>query len=366
MTDYYRKLEELSLSGELEILYILSPPRTLSTILEIALAEYGDGQIHEPFHKRSRRDFNEGCRIIYERVLHLQEQQNKRHIKIVVKDISKYISTEEWRRLVKLTSRVIFTIREPSRQLFSLASRYANDLDGVEDQYGLEQIIANIPRMPFEDLAWNYWENLLSLLETTKAYFKDKHSRNKQVAIISSATFRYDVPDSIRKLLVQLDMNLEPQKIMKDWTVGRGENFFQPGNILKNAIVDKDIKNGPWLGLAINSTSFAPLDPKKDAPLDIDIYDYRLRSYFAAHIMPVYVTIYLDSNNVCKPDEDVVLSKEFLKSTLTRANSIEALLLTRSYTPSDAKLSEVQKHNEKYLERLIEDEYPYIAKIFRI
>lgn len=361
--DYYGKLKALVKNGELEILYIMSPPRTLSTVLEIALAEYGDGQIHEPFHRRNRTDFNDGCRIVYQRVVELQGQLNRKNIKIVLKDISKYITPEEWKQLVELADRFVFTLREPSRQIFSLASRYANDVDGLEDDLNYQQIIANLPKIPFEDLAANYWENLLALLNITEEHLAktNETSKQKYLAIISGATFKYDAEDSIKKLLVQLELTVDPNKVLKGWKVGSGENFFKPNAIMSGIIEDKDIRKGPWLGRAINSSSFSSIDSKQDAPQDINIYDDHLQDYFLKNILPAFVKMYLDENNICKPDISVVTGKDFVKSDLAMANPIEAYLLTKSFSQQHSTQNTMLEQNSSSLRYIIKDSYPHIA-----
>lgn len=356
--DYYGKLKELVLNGELEILYIISPPRTLSTVLEIALAEYGDGQIHEPFHRRNRKDFNGGCGIVYDRVIALQGQLKKKSIKIVLKDISKYIAPEEWKQLVELANRFVFTLREPSRQIFSLASRYANDVDGLEDDLNYEQIIANLPKIPFEDLAANYWENLLALLNITEEHVTNQQ---KYLAVMSGATFKYSAEDSIKKLLAHLELTVGPKKVLQDWKIGSGENFFKPGTIMSGIIEDKDIKKGPWLGRAISSSSFSSINSKQDAPQDIDIYDTHLQDYFLKNILPAFIKMYLDKNNICKPDINVVASSDFIKSDLAVVNPIEAYLLSKSFLPQNTAQENILEQNSSNLRYIVKDKYPRIA-----
>jgi len=367
MINYFEKLKQLVSTGELEILYIISPPRTLSTVFEIALSEYGNGQIHEPFHQRRRKDFNDGCRIVYERIIQLQQQFKNQPAKIVIKDLSKFIGPEEWEQLVNLANRFIFVIREPSGQIFSMASRYANDLDDYDvDKLNYQQILANLPRIPFEDLALNYWENLLRLLNITEEYLikSMNEPRQKYLAIISSITFRYDPLDSIKKLLKHFNLDIDPVKILKDWKVGSGENFFRPKYIVNDTDKDKEFRKGAWLGYAINSCSFDSLDPKHDAPKDIDIYDDQLQNYFLTNILPVFIEMYLNKNNICKPNADFVLSESFIESTLPKSNPIESYLLCKSFLPKNKNQKKNQKQNCLRLKLVIENKYPYISKKF--
>ncbi len=364
--DYYSKLKELVSNDRLEILYIMSPPRTLSTILEIALAEYGDGQIHEPFHRRNRKSFNNGCRIIYERVCELQSLSGKNSIKLVIKDISKYVTPDEWRLLTEIANRFIFTIREPSRQMFSLASRYANDVNDLEDSLNYKQIIANLPKIPFDDLAANYWENTLQLLKITEEHVRTVRSSriHKYLLVISSASFRYDIDGSVKKLLARLELKVSPQTILKDWRVGSGKNFFRPSAVMGNIIEDKNISKGPWLGRAINSRSFSSINIKQDSPQDIDIYDKSLQRYFLQTILPTFVEIYLSESNACKPDPSSVLSQDFIKSALAKINPIESYLLTKSLLPQNPNQRIIARQNCLKLERNIKNRYPYIAEVF--
>lgn len=365
--NYYDTLNDLVSNGQLEILYIISPPRTLSTILEIALAEYGHGQIHEPFHKRRRTDFNDGCRIVYERVVELQKQYINTPLKIVIKDLSKFVKPDEWKQLVNLANRFVFTIREPSRQIFSMASRYANDLDDYDvDKLNHEQIIANLPRIPFEDLALNYWENLFELLHITEDHIKSSNddSKQKYLAIVSGITFRYDPLDSIKKLLERLNISTDPVKVLKNWEVGSGENFFRPNYIVNNTERDKNFRKGAWLGHAIESKNFDTLDQTHDSPQDIDIYDNHLQAYFSTNILPVFIQMYLDKNNICKPDRDFVLSKSFIEGEFPRTNPIEAYLLCVSFSPTTKQQKSELRENCIYIKSIIQEKYPTISKSF--
>jgi hypothetical protein len=359
--DYYNTLKELAKNGHLEILYIVSPPRTLSTILEICLSEYGDGQIHEPFHKRRRLDFNDGCRIIYERYLYLSDKLNKKHIKLVIKDLSKFVKLDEWQMLLEISNRFVFTVREPSRQIFSVASRYANDLDNYDvDNLSYEQILSNLDRIPFEDLADKYWRNLQYLFDATVEHLNSRVGKNKCVAIVSGITFRHDVADSITKLLLQLNIKLALDKFIGNWSVGSSKNFYRPEYIINNTDKDKDFRNGAWLGSALNSTEFNKLNLEDDSPVDIGIYDKKLQNYFLTDILPVYVDMYFNKYNVCKPSIEFVFGHAFENSDLFRINPIESLLLNNSFTPISESQKIIKESNDIRLKQIIEEKYPCI------
>jgi hypothetical protein len=50
----YKQLEAMVSRGELEIYFIDGLQRTLSTVLEVSLAQLAHGQLHEPFHNASQ------------------------------------------------------------------------------------------------------------------------------------------------------------------------------------------------------------------------------------------------------------------------------------------------------------------------
>lgn len=365
--NYFKALEYLVSSGQLEILYIISPPRTFSTVLEIALAEYGHGQIHEPFHKRRRVDFNDGCRIVHDRFLKLSNENKERPVKLVIKDLSKFVNPDEWKTLIKLAKNFVFTIREPSRQIFSMASRYANDLDNYDvDNLTHEQILINLPRIPFEDLAFGYWENLLELFNITKDHVPPFKGA-KNLVVVSGATFRYNILDSLSKLVEHLNLDVDPNKLLKNWTVGTGSNFYRPEYIVNKQTGDETFFRGAWLGPALSSTTFQELNPKHDFPKDIDIYDNHLQRYFLDNILPVYVRMYLDDRHVCKPDIRVVTNMTFSNSLLVKSSPIEAYLLCNSFPEVGDEERRILKINSDFAKQQIIKFCPLISKrLFRL
>ena len=329
--DYYQILMQMVKDGSLDVIYVISPPRTFSTVMEIALTELGDGQIHEPFHKRSRKTFNEGCKLIYDRVLWLQNKLDRRNIRLIIKDLSKSLSEDDWKKLQKLAQRFVFTVREPSRQLFSLATRYANVLAGTEDELTIEEVIERIPEMPFEDLLDNYWRNLYNLFNLTKTHIKESElSVQKYIALVSGGTFRAELDNTIPILLKQLNLNQDNIALSSKWTKGNGDNFYKPPYVIEVAEKNKDYKNGSWLGKAIHSDAFGELS-NADSPYDIDIYSHELQAYISDEILDPYVRMYLDLNHQAKPDFGYVDSKTFAQSLLATINPPEAYLLVKSY-----------------------------------
>lgn len=144
--DSYQKLQNWVQGGQLELIHVIGLPRSNGTAVHLALTQAKEvaGQLNEPFYypdlkgriykyKPTKQDpavrtFEDGCGHIvkrYEDAIAKNTQLKK--VTLVVHDLSQDLTADEFRKLVKIQSHVIFVIREPSKQGLSLLTRYAND-----------------------------------------------------------------------------------------------------------------------------------------------------------------------------------------------------------------------------------------------
>jgi hypothetical protein len=110
--------------GDLTVTYIDAPPRSGSSALFRALVEATGLGAYEPFH-HDVGGFEAGLSTLCE----LVGPQTK-PVRIVVKEIARYLSGRDWEDWMGLVDRCIFVVRDPLLQLSSLIKRSANDAHG--------------------------------------------------------------------------------------------------------------------------------------------------------------------------------------------------------------------------------------------
>ena len=119
---YFEKVKQLVDSGNLELLMIIAPPRTGSTLLEssLAMSPSVNFKVNEPFMRPVQDGFESD--LGYKGILDSLESDSNNKNKVVVKEMSYWLNTnEEYKRLFSLvTEPILFLIRNP---LLSMESR---------------------------------------------------------------------------------------------------------------------------------------------------------------------------------------------------------------------------------------------------
>lgn len=313
--------------GDLRMTQIIAPPRTLSTALEIALAEGASGQVHEPFHRGRVRSFEEGCDGILKRVQQLRGQIGS-PIHIVSKDLAKYIQPGEWEELLEhLVSTCVVLVREPSLQFRSLIRRRVNDLiEHGTDKLSEEEVLAGAATLPSSAWMDNSWRHSDLFLEMAEQNPKVK------TAAVSALVLSADPEEIIRRLFGIMGFNGE---VKPEWSAAVGERFYsapflgQPGEREDEG----ELGRNRWYSAIMNSRGFIPLSRDKDRPLDIAAYSEEMRKYFNEEIIPRYLRI-LRSRSFLKPN-----TENF--SQISNSNSAEAYVLARLSGCED--LGEIEK-----------------------
>src|SRR6476469_1527378 len=114
--------------GQLSITYIDAPPRSGSSARFRALCEVVDAGAYEPFHVA-----DDALEVGLARVLAAAREARARApdrtpVRLVVKEIARYLPSAIWARWSALADHVITLVRDPLQQLSSLITRAANDL----------------------------------------------------------------------------------------------------------------------------------------------------------------------------------------------------------------------------------------------
>ncbi len=139
----FQKLEEKVRSGEVRIIGVISPPRVVSTAVEILLVESPDidGQVNEPFHismdspEHAREDAEERAYAdVLRRVEEIKECTGKSRITIVMKEMAKNIAPgAQMQRWIGLTDKQLILMRNPLSNLESLIRKVSQSAEHLRD-----------------------------------------------------------------------------------------------------------------------------------------------------------------------------------------------------------------------------------------
>ena len=174
----YLQLKEKVEGGEVRILGIVSPPRVVSTALEILLVESPDvdGQINEPFHLslNGHDDAQDlGARNCAEeraygdvlrRVEEIQAETGKKNVTIVMKEMAKNVAPgAQMERWLSVTDKQVVLARNPLSNVESLIKRLSSLIEGRPDlvnvdlnKYAFDQGYKD------ETGEGNHWRSLLA------------------------------------------------------------------------------------------------------------------------------------------------------------------------------------------------------------
>jgi len=354
----FKELEQLVSNRDLEIVYIVSPPRTISTVFSIALTEAGEGQIHEPLHPRRRDSFDEACSLIIERSNNLQIGKKKdAPVRLVVKDLAKYISRKEWEQLSKLSQHFVFTVREPTLQFFSLLRRRVHGLYGYHlDDLSNDQVLAHLDRLTEDKWHDNSWNQLELFLK-----FVEQEDLSDKGAIISGLSLRLDPLNVMRRLSERFDWMPFNPRLADNWSRASGPNFYHPPFKNDQPMLDKDrvIISG-WITPALKSSSFLPLG-EKDRPIPITSYPQPMQQYILNEVFPVYVRMLTHPLNISRPSFSA-LQKPINQEghTLGDINPIETYILVSGYGNLDQEGEQQRQAMVRELEEKLQTEHPLL------
>ncbi|MBU0974264.1 hypothetical protein KKD03_01020 [Patescibacteria group bacterium] len=356
------ELKELIDDGRLDITQIISPTRTISTGLSIALAENGDGQIQEPFHHLRRQSFEEGLDIILRRAKELlSRKRDKENVHLIIKDIAKYLSDDEWEELLGLVTNIVFTVREPTQTLFSILRRRINDQvkfgsDSLSEAEVLERI-SLISEEKWRDESWNRISGFLS---------KAQERGKEKIVIISGLSLRYSPHAVLERLSKMFEWYPFNENMVDNWQVARGEKFFNPPPIYApQEYVTGTDENGivltEYYRTAVTSKGFAPLNKDKDISVSLETFTEPMQNYLLDELMPIYFYFLRHELNISRPSIIELLSQiDNSQPRLDEFNPIEALILLSGFTELQGKLEFAKKDLLKKIKYVLSKKHPLI------
>ncbi|MEM7538684.1 MAG: hypothetical protein AAF639_41355 [Chloroflexota bacterium] len=233
-------LQQYKDSGQLAIYYIDAPPRTAGSALHRAIAQATDADAYEPFHIPPNAFMKglEGIHAQVEAALARPARPDK-PVRIVVKEIARYLNEEEWQQWSQLVDHFVFVVRDPLLQLYSMVLRTANDwhagygshqLSDAEAWAQADQIgrifrdggtVNGRPIPPnFERLSWQSLETHLTLLDQQMQQIQQAENR---VTIVDSSLLRADPKAQMTELFSRLQLPTDDATLTRcvsGWHVG--------------------------------------------------------------------------------------------------------------------------------------------------
>ncbi len=344
----YNAIKKLIKEKKLEIVYVLSPPRTASTAIHISLTQNSDGQILEPFNVKKRDNFSEGCKHILERTNQLFKKKQQWPIRLVVKDIARNINLDEWGLLKEITGFFVFTIREPSLSIYSFLKRRVNPYDS--DKFGYEKALKLSDKIPEEAWHDSSWLKIKFFLDDIN---QEEKSR-KKISILSDLSLRLDPEKTMRNLSKKFGWLPFNDRLIKNWEKGVGKNLYSPPYKTQDyKTYRKRLFKNIWIKEAIWSNSFKPINPEKDSPRDLTKLPINIRDYYALEMLPTYIYFISRKENDSKLD-----SLEEIRQ-MARINPIEAYFNLRRSYPQEKKLL-------NKLEKQIKRQAPFTFSIIKV
>jgi len=348
MINSYQGLQQLVKQKRLEIIYVIAPPRTMSTVIHIALTQSCDGQIMEPFNLKKRDGFNEGCQLILNRVNQIFDEKGRWPIRLVIKDIAKNIKFKEWQSIKNIFSYCVFTVREPTLSLSSLLIRRANDYDSNELSYSaVIRRAESLSKEYWHDISWRKIDRFLTDVE-------EEFNYRFPVSIISSLSLCLDPIGTMRKLSVKFGWKPFNHQLVKDWQKAIGTDIYSPPYINQDPITyKKRFFRNTWIKKAIWSTSFKPLDQAQDSPRDIGQWPKKMQKYLLEEVLPVYVRFVGHDFNDSRPPIRKV-------NKLIKINPLEAYVLLSTYKNLKPNEEKIRKNLLNKASILLKDLAPII------
>jgi len=238
-------------NGEFSLVNICSVPRSMSTILEISLAEIFDAQVNEVFN-RGQSDLE----VASKSILDILNEKRKAYGKfiLITKNISSEIAETNYLSLLEVSDLLIFTIRDPLIQTASLIERVGNDKLSKRGaaKLSFEDLLANGDFLDtvFADrynFVRNGWEDLYSR-------YKIAQNSGKKTIIIDGTLLCIQPQFYILEIskLMNRDFN---ENAISNWTKASQENFNNPNHYDFDYDENRISKN-KWVSDANRSISF--------------------------------------------------------------------------------------------------------------
>ena len=374
----YEKLETLVKKGDVEIYFIDGLQRTLSTVLEVSLTQLADGQEHEPFHNASQEkfqkdgyfayDFQGGCSKILARAEQLLTEHPHRPVKLVVKELAKYLPAEDYKQFLPLTKNAIFIDREPHLQSYSLLRLRAEA--AKSGKLSPDEVLSS--NSTIAESAMAYDSSSREAMQQHFALLGEYRKRHPdyRVAFASGLSFMADTRKALEQvadkigLLEGLDSHNRStaiDKLEKDWSKATGKDFH---GLYPGASIGGDgVTDSAWIGQAVRSTGFQALGKKEDVPHSLDKFPSIIQEHLMQYGLPNYLDALVHPDNVTRLNPTQLNSMRFgsEKKLFEDINPVEAYALCATSDRNVDALDIMQRIRKKYPEHatalLAIDEY---------
>lgn len=267
----YDELKSMVEEGNLEIIYVISPMRTLSTVVLPWMAPILDGYTSEPFHPFERDSVDDGFRNILKTVIAAKEESNKRKVVIAAKDMSHLITPEIFDLLGAITSHYVFTLREPYLQAGSAIKQFERDRtrDGsLNAKEEAEELYIKYNRPAYRQL-----EHYRNQLTNTKA----------TITLIEAFGLKAAPEDVLKALSLRVKKPID--KSRDGWA-------DLPGNL----------DRAGWNQRVAETRKVEPISLKDDKPPSPDSFGASVRKFILEEALPVYVRFVSDNHLIGKLD----------------------------------------------------------------
>lgn len=314
----YQQLKKWVDTQELEIYYIFSLPRSLSTAIQIAVTEGADGQMNEPFFRKDyntvhydaptdESNFYNGCARIVSHVLKLRLEKDNGPLKLILNDITGDLTEPEFLALLPLCKNYAITVRDPFLQMKSFMIRVGNDHFALcdtklEDEKALEQCqkpeaANNVKRGINKNRnSWINAQHYTSLLTELAS-----NDPSISLSIIDGYMLQME-PTTFMQTLCERWKIQFTESMINDWKKINSENFCSP--VSAGLPRNLELVNG-WHGRARNSKGFAP--PKEEI-VNSDFVDRFSEEYqgYVSEAKEVYTGIMKNPNAIFPKNPDTI------------------------------------------------------------
>jgi hypothetical protein len=302
MEDAYRELKILVEKGDLSITYIDAPPRTVSSALFRSLTQVMHACAYEPFHFPSH-GFEQGLKVLLEKAKRagVYDVAAGRPVRLVTKEIARYLPAKDWERWMPLVDSFVMTIRDPFLQLHSLIRRAANDTyyqkygaSGLSDGqvWELAEQIGNILKdggsIVGRPIPGNFdrtsWQSLREHLAKLEIYRHDYPW--KQLLVVDGFLLRAIPEATMSEVLTRLGIEHDANtitKVVSGWDSDAGSDITRPDCSKDDAYRER----------VLASTGYEP--PLDETPL-LSMFPSVLQNHLKDSAMPIYLDL------LCWPD----------------------------------------------------------------
>lgn len=341
----YNKLIDLYAKNKFSIVCIDAIPRSMSTVLEIALTEIVDTQLNEVFN-RGVSDLEYSSQMLYNLMEPFLKETDGR-VKVVSKNIASEIGTNNFKQWMKLSEVVVFTIREPILQTVSLIERVGNDK--LYERGSNKMKFSDLKRFgnKIDEIFLNYkfkrnsWEDLSEHVSWV--------SNTETPYFIVDGTLLTKIPNYCIKRLAKSIGQRFVIKAVDSWSKAARENFININHYQQDYDSER-ISTNAWVREANASTSF-----KEDKKTLIKLEE--LESFFpliANYVKEIAYPIYIKSvrDNRFMIDEKT-LPRFKKRESDQKASSLQVIDIIGSLRSSDPWFDKRVQQQDPILHKLL-------------